>query len=150
MNRVGLVGRTDLESFAFHPCHKVKNPPLVSACFDWLEDVLSQGQGMNRGGSRVPCALWMPRVTILETRQASLLSLPLEIILMVPLLMLKSLFSLSEVLCLVCCHLWCYFDQAILTFYLSCFLPGPPQSTLHISQPSLLSCEGGLSSPLAL
>lgn len=130
------------------PFTPAKNPPLVSASFDWLEDVLSQGQGMKRGGSGVPCALWMSTVTILKTGQTSSLSLPLEIILMVSLLMLKCLFSLSEVLYLVCCDLRCYFDQAILTFYLFCFLPGPRQSSLHISRASLLSSREGCHLPL--
>lgn len=45
----------------------------------------------------------------------------------------KMCVSVSGVLCLVCCDLWCYFDQAVLTFQLSCFLPGPHQSELHVS-----------------
>lgn len=45
MTRAGPVGRTDLKSWAFHPCHIVENPLLVSASFDWLEDVLSHERG---------------------------------------------------------------------------------------------------------
>lgn len=100
---------------------------MVSASFDWLEDVLSQGQGTNRGGSGVPCALWMSTVTISETGQASSLAVALEIILMVSLLMLRCLFSLSEVLRLVCCDLWRYFDQAVLTLA-SVLFPAWPSS----------------------
>lgn len=103
---------------------------------------------MNRGGSGVPCALWMSTVTISETGQASSLALALEIILMLSLLMLRCLFSLSEVLCLVCCDLWRYFDQAILTLHLSCFLPGPRQPNLHISQPALCPAREGCPLPL--
>jgi len=40
----------------FSPVRIVKSPLLVSGSFDWIEDVLSQGQGTNREalGSPVP------------------------------------------------------------------------------------------------
>lgn len=79
-----MIGGTNLESPAFQSCCGVKNPLKASASLEWLGGVrASQGQGMVRGGSGVPGALWMSTETILEAGQASLLSLPLETILMV-------------------------------------------------------------------
>lgn len=60
MNRTRLAGRTDLKSFAFHPC-PYSQESSVGVGVLWLEDELSQGQGVKGAGSGCPVPSGCPQ-----------------------------------------------------------------------------------------